>query len=301
MRIVTNPGSNLDEDTTLSLDVDLLPQKIVVDGISHDTRNTIDFAQVDGWVKRARVHPQAQGTTESEHVEAFTRLARKDPDILCVTTSRKLIGSYDAAVAAAKKLKDSADPQLRAARIEIVDSLITDLGAGLCTLAAVQARKAGLDVVKAAAFVRAFAERGRNVVTVAILENLIKGGRASFLQGWVANFFNIRPVISIIDGASSSVGKMNAKADVAEKMDEYLSDRLDRGAPVWLGVAHGNAPDKAKAVAARLNERFKCEYTLVRPLAPSIYLHVGPGGVAAFVYPLDGLSFRPSKPGPGAR
>ena len=296
MRIVTNPGSNLDEDMTLSKDIDLTPQKIVVDGISHDTRNTIDFAQVDGWVKRAIKHPQAQGTTEQEFVEHFTRLVKKDPELLCVLTSRKLIGSYDAAVAAATKLKQGSDPVLKAARIELVDSMVTDLGAGLVTLAAVQARKAGLSLKDAATFARAFAERGRNVVTVATLENLIKGGRASFLQGWVGNFLNIRPMISIIEGATTSVAKMSGKADIVEKMDEYLSSRVDPKTPVWLGVAHGNVPDKAKAVAARLQERYRCEYTLVRPLAPSIYLHVGPGGVAAFVYPLEGLSFRPTPP-----
>lgn len=296
MRIVTNPGSNLDEDMTLARDIDLTPQKIVVDGISHDTRSTIDFAQVDGWMKRAHKHPQAQGTTEQEFVEYFTRMVKKDPELLCVLTSRKLIGSYDAAVTAAQKLKQSADPVLKGARIELVDCMITDLGAGLCTLAAVQARKAGLSLRDAAAFVRAFAERGRNVVTVATLENLIKGGRASFLQGWVGNFLNIRPMISIIEGATRSVARMSGKADIVEKMDEYLSSRIDPKTAVWLGVAHGNVPDKANAVAARLQQRYRCEFTLVRPLAPSIYLHVGPGGVAAFVVPLDGLSFRPTPP-----
>jgi fatty acid-binding protein DegV len=103
-------------------------------------------------------------------------------------------------------------------------------------------------------------------------------------------------VISVIDGTITSVAKMSGKADVAEKMDEYLSSRLDPKTPVWLGIAHGNAPEKAKAVAARLQERFKCEYVLVRPLSPSIYLHVGPGGIATFMLPLDGLGFRPSPP-----
>ena len=222
MRILTNPGSNLDEDTAIRLDVDLLPQKIVVDGISHDTRGTIDFGQIDGWVKRAIKHPQVQGTTEQDFIDAFTRLVKKDPEILCVMTSRKLIGSHDAALAAVAKLEQSPDPQLKAARIEIVDSMATDVGAGLCTLAAVQARKAGLSLQACASFARAFAERGRNVVTVATLENLIKGGRASFLQGWVGNFLNIRPVISIIDGAINSVSKMSGKADIVPKIEEYL-------------------------------------------------------------------------------
>jgi len=296
MRILTNPGSNLDEDTTIGRDIDLLPQKIVVDGIPHDTRGTIDFGQVDGWVKKAIKHPQVQGTTEQDFIDAFTRLAKKDPEILCVMTSRKLIGSHDAALEAVAKLRASAAPELKAARIEVVDSMVTDVGAGLCTLAAVQARKAGLSLKDCASFVRAFAARGRNVVTVATLENLIKGGRASFLQGWVGNFLNIRPVISIVDGAISSVAKMSGKADIVPKIEEYLTSRIDPKTPVWVGVAHGNVPDRAKAVADRLRELYQCEYVLVRPLSPSIYLHIGPGGVGVFVMPLDGLAFRPPPP-----
>ncbi|MDP2274912.1 MAG: DegV family protein [Archangium sp.] len=296
MRIVTNPGSNLDEDMTLAQDIDLTPQKIVVDGISHDTRNTIDFAQVDGWVKRAHKYPQVQGTTEQDFVEYFSRLVKKDPEVLCVMTSRKLIGSHDAALAAVAKLKASSDPELKAARIEVVDSQVTDVGAGLCTLAAAQARKAGLNLRGVAQFLRSFAERNRNVLTVATLENLIKGGRASFLQGWVGNFLDIRPMISINAGVVSTVAKLSGKADVVQKIDDYVSSRLDPKTAVWLAVAHGNAPEKAKAVAARLQERYRCEYTLVRPLSPSIYLHMGPGSVMAFLFPLDGLGFRPTPP-----
>jgi DegV family protein with EDD domain len=281
MRIVTNPGSNLDEDLTLRLDVDLLPSKIVVDGIPHDTRGTIDFAQVDGWVKRASAHPQVQGTTEQEFFDAFTRLAKKDAELLVIMSSRKLISSYDAAVAAAKRLRE--------VRVEVVDSLTSDVGAGLMTLAAVQARAAGMDLRKTAQVVRTLCERGRNALSVATLDNLIKGGRASSLQGFVANFFNIRPLISIVDGAVTSVAKVSAKADPAEKIEEYLRDRLDPKRPMWLAVSHGNALEKAQRVVAKLQERFTCEYVLVRPFSPSIYLHIGAGGVAAFAYPVDGL------------
>lgn len=296
MRLLTNPGSNLDEDLTISKDIELVPQKIIVDGIPHDTRNTIDFAQVDGWVKRAHKHPAVLGTTEQDFLDTFTRLAAKDPELLVVLTSRKIISTFDAATAAVRKLAQSPDPKLKAARVELVDSGMTDVGAGLVTLAAAQARKAGLSLKDAAAFTRAFAARNQNLITVATLDNLIKGGRANFLQAWVANFFNIRPMISFIDGALESVGRMNAKGDLADKADEYFSTRVDPKKPVWLGVAHGNVPDKAKAVAARLQQHFTVEYTLLRPVSPSIYLHGGPGSMAVIMLPLDGLAFRPTPP-----
>lgn len=297
MRIVTNPGSNLDEDLTHALDVDLVPQKIVVDGISHDTRNTIDFGQVDAWFKRSR-QLLVTGTTEPEFVDYFTRLIQrtKDPEVLCVMTSRKMIGSHDAAVAAVKKLKDSPDALVRSARIEVVDTLLTDVGAGLMTVAAVQARKAGLSLTDAANAVRKLAERNRSVFTVATLDHMIRGGRVSGVQGFLANFLNIRPVLAVVDGQPQSIGRMSSKADPVDKILETLSDKIDRKTPVWLGVAHGNVPDRAKALTQRLKETFACEYMMDRPLSTSIYVHLGPGALVVMALPLDGLAWRPPKP-----
>lgn len=292
MRIITNPGSNLDDDETHKHDVEVMPQKIVVDGISHDTRNAIgDFGKIDRWVKTAQRHPTVQGTTEAEFIETMSRLGKTDPEMLCVMTSRKIIGSHDAALAASTKLSKEAGY-----RIEVVDTQVTDVGAGLCTLAAVQSRKAGRSLKDTASFLRAFAERGRNVITVTTLENLIKGGRASALQGFVANILNVRPMIAMVDGVATSVGRISAKHDRAEKAAEYLTSRLDPGAAVWVGVAHGGAPDVADKLLRRLKDKYRVEYALVRPLSTSIYLHGGPGAVMSFVYPLDGLPFRPSPP-----
>lgn len=296
MRILTNPGSNIGDDLAHALDVDLTPQKIVVDGISHDTRNALDLGQIDRWVKSAAQHPFVQGTTEAEFTDHFARLARKDPETLVVMTSRKLIGSHDAAVAAANALKTSSDPALKAARIEIVDTTVTDVGAGLVTLVAVQARKAGLSLADTAKLCRAFVAAGRSVVTVATLDNLIKGGRASFLQGWVANFLNVRPLLSFEDGKPVSVARISAKLDPAAKIDEWLGERFDRGRPVWVGIAHGDVSDKADALLGRLKERFQVEFSMVRPLSPSIYLHVGRGGLGAFVHPVDALPQRLTPP-----
>lgn len=63
VRIITNPGSNLDDDEVHRHDVEVMPQKVVVDGISHDTRNDLgNFEKIDRWVKSAQRHPTVQGT-----------------------------------------------------------------------------------------------------------------------------------------------------------------------------------------------------------------------------------------------
>lgn len=281
MRILTNPGSNLTDEVAHSLDVDLTPQKIVVDGISHDTRNALDFSTVDRWVKGAAKHPFVQGTTEPEFAEHFARLVQKDPEVLTIMTSRQIIGSHDAAVAAASKVKD--------ATIEIVDTTVTDVGAGLVTLAAVQWRKAGLPMPVIAAACRAFVASGRSLVTVATLENLIKGGRASFLQGWVANFLNVRPLLTFEGGKPVSVGRVSASVDSAKRVDDWFAERFEPKERVWVGIAHGDVEPLANRTVALLKERFTVEFALVRPLSPSIYLHIGRGGMGVFVHPLSKL------------
>lgn len=289
MRILTNPGSNLGDELSLALDVDLTPQKIVVDGISHDTRNALDLTTVDKWVKTASRHPSVQGTTEAEFIDHYTRLVAKDQEVLTVMTSRQLIGSHDAAVAAVQKLKASADPKLSAARIEVVDTTVTDVGAGLVTLAAVQWRSAGLPLDVVAAACRAFVQAGRSVITVATLDNLIKGGRASFLQGWVGNFLNVRPLLSFEAGKPVSVGRVSASGDMAKRVDEWLADRVDSKQRVWVGIAHGDVEPLAQQALALLKERYTVEFAMVRPLSPSIYLHVGRGSMAVFVHRLEKL------------
>lgn len=281
MRILTNPGSNLSDELAHALDVDLTPQKIVVDGISHDTRNALDFSTVDRWVRAAVTHPSVQGTTRAEFNEHFARLAKKDREILAIMTSRQIIGSHDAAVAAATDIKD--------ASIAVVDTTVTDVGAGLVTLAAVQWRKAGLSLEQIVTACRAFVASGRNLVTVATLENLIKGGRASFLQGWVANFLNVRPLLSFESGKAVSVGRVSASADAAKRVDAWFSERLEPKERVWVGIAHGDVEALAHRTAALLRERFTVEFALIRPLSPSIYLHVGRGGMGVFVHPLARL------------
>ena len=294
MRIVTNPGSNLDDDLASHLHVDLMPQRIVVDGIPHDTRSTIPLSKVDAWIQRSGQHPHVQGTTAADFVELLGGYAKQDPSILAVMTSRRIIGSHDAAVDAARQLTSKATPG--SLQIEIVDSCVTDVGAGLITLLAVQARAAGLSVQATAAALRKAASGMASLVGVATLENLIRGGRANFLTGWVANFLEIRPLIAFVDGELKSVGRMKARADLGAKMKEQLLERFSPGTPCWLGISHGDDEVRANAVQSQLVDTFHPRLIFRRPLAPSIYLHLGRGAVYAVLMPISDLGFEPGNP-----
>lgn len=294
MRIVTNPGSNLSAAAIRHYDLFITPQQIVVDGVYHDTRGAIDLATVDGWVKTAREHPYVLGTSAAEYAELFRKLADDDREILAVMTSRKIIGSHTAAVSAASvlhRLHGYADVQ-----VAVVDTKVTDVGAGLAALLAGEAVRAALPRPRVVRLLEAFADQGRFLFLPETLEYLVKGGRASFVKAAVAKLLDRVPLIAMDDGELRSIATVSRNDDATALLSERLVAEFGEGRRIWCGIAHGDVPARAAALAVELERRFRLEYLTVQPFHPSIYLHAGAGAVGVFVCPVDRLPWDPPSP-----
>lgn len=287
MRIVTNPGSNLSDAAIDRCRIVLLPQQIVVDGAPHDTREGVTIEQIDRWVSTARAHPHVVGTTASQVVQCALEVSRDDRDLLVVMSSRKVIGSYDAALFAAKTLADR-KPELR---VRVCDTGVTDVGAGLACVLAAMAHQAGLDIDRAAAVVDAYRANVRFYFTLRTLEYLVKGGRASSLRAFVANVLGKRPVLGFVDGALEPVETINTRDDFAQALASRFERDLGAKRAVIVAIFHAAVPSDSSALEAALRARLNVVSCVSRVLSPSIYLHGGPGCVGAAVVPLDALGF----------
>lgn len=298
MRILTNPGANLPAELLREYGIVLTGSSIVVDGESHDVRDDVALDTVDGWVATAHEHPYVLGTSAADFARHCLEIGEEDDEILIVMSSRKIIQSYDSARSAARTL--DTHPVGRKLRIRVVDSVSTDLGLGLPVLAAAEAARAGFDIDAVAGLIEALADRGRFAFVPRSLDNLVRGGRASFLRGWMAKMLGLRPLLAFVDGEPQMVGKCSVKDDHPRVLSEWLGKQLPAGR-AWIGVSHGGVPDEAERAAEDLRERFEGVYVLVRPLTPTVYLHAGPKAIGAVVFPLDGLPWIPPVPSSARR
>jgi len=291
IRILTNPGANLPDDLVSRYGIEVTSSSIMVDGKSYDTRASIGLDVVDGWIASAREYPYVLGTSAAELARRYVELgAYEGNELLVVMSSRKIIQSYDAACSAVRTLasQSSSGPP----RIRVADCGSTDLGLGLAVLLAAQALADGLDLDEAAELIEAMAACGQFAFVPRTLDNLVKGGKASFLRGWIANIMRVRPVLAFVDGEAKLVDRCGASDDHAKVLADWLAAQHDEG-PVWIGVAHGDAPDDAAALEAALRERLDVRYSLMRPISPSVYLHAGRRTIGAVVYPLARLPWQP--------
>ncbi|MEO7109672.1 MAG: DegV family protein [Polyangiaceae bacterium] len=288
MRIVINQGANLPDRAIAHYPLIVAPAHIVVDGKSHDPSEGVSHEQLDDWVKHAREFPHLVGTTAQEFAHMFTEIARDDSEIVVVAASRKLIGTYAAASSAARTVQERA--AYFALKIAVVDSMLVDIGPGMLALAAGEAMRANLPMRKTVSVLETMASRARFCSTVATLDNLVRGGRASFLRAWVANFLNIKPLLAMENGEVANAGKIKGNADRAEAMANELS-KTGAGRRVWVGIAHGSDLTTAHALRRSLEKKFDVVYSLTIPVNPTAYLHAGRGSIFAVVFPIDDLGW----------
>jgi DegV family protein with EDD domain len=293
MRIITNLGTNVPDTALEHYNIALAPSKIVVDGVQHDMLGRVPLHEVDNWIAVAREHPYVLGTSAAEFAATFARLAKDDRELLVIMSSRKIIPSYDAALTAARTL--ASRPIYADLAIRVVDGTTTDIAVGLLAIMAGEAMRAGLSLDSICDLLDTMADQGRFVFIPRTLDNLVKGGRASFLRGWMANMLGLRPVLSFKDGEIKAGDTCRAKDDPARVIAQWHAKRAS-AKRVWVGISHGDEPDVARALLDQLRDHFEIEYATIQPISSTVYLHAGQGCLAAAVYSIEDLPWIPSVP-----
>jgi DegV family protein with EDD domain len=286
--IVGNLGSNLDRRVYDRFGVKVTPVHMSVDGTLIDTRTFHSTAEIDKVIRGAKKHPHILGTSAAEFIPLFNELQRQYDEIIVVCTSKRTIGTYDAALAADRALRSMA---AKRAEVRVIDSGSLDLGVGLVTLYVAGALAAGHTGRELVSSAEAVGRAGRFVFTPLSLEYLVRSGRASFLTAQAAELFNRRPLLGFVNGETQKLGTISKNADAPALITDDLVRNIGGKQSVWAGVMHGGAPAEAERLADRLREAFDVRLLVIREISAGVYMSVGQGAVGAFVTPCASMTW----------
>ena len=173
------------------------------------------------------VLPTTSQATPDAFAKEFEKAKAAGESAVVLTISSKLSGTYQSAVIAAQDYDN----------IYIVDSGTGAIGAGILTELALKLLDEGLD---AKAIADKLEEEKKKIVIVALvdtLEYLKKGGRVSKTVAFAGSILNIKPVLSVIDGEISMLGKARGSKMgnnlLVEEIDK--AGGVDFSKPVLLG------------------------------------------------------------------
>lgn len=218
--------------------------------------------------------PKTSQINEYRFEEAFEYLTADGSEVVCITISSKLSGTYSSAVKAAKKFES---------RVYVVDSLNACIGERILVDYADRLVKAG---ESAKEIVKKLEESKGKIHLLAVLDTLQylrKGGRISSVTALAGEMLSIKPVISVVKGEVKLVGKA-----LGSKKGNNLLNRLvdecggiDFGMPYTLG--YSGLSDEFLKKYMRDSEHLYKEHIDHVPyylIGSAIGTHVGPGAIA---------------------
>jgi DegV family protein with EDD domain len=231
-----------------------------------------EFAELLDRYDKGRGYPTTAAPAPSRFVEAFLSHVKQGlPRILTITISSKLSKTYDAAVRAARIVKEEHPDSA----IEVVDSLNVSMAEGKLVLEAARARDLGHSLQEAKHLVEEMRGRLRILAALDTSKYLVKSGRAGRFQHMLGTVLHIRPIITAKDGATALYARVPGRMERA--LDRIVGEvqRTYKSGVVW--VVEGIAPDLREMLIARLRERvgIEREQILETRITPTFMVHLG--------------------------
>jgi DegV family protein with EDD domain len=277
IKIVTDSTAYLPEATVREHDIRVVP--LCVHFGQKDFKEGVELS-IEEFYTRLREAPELPSTSQpspGDFRQVFEDLVEQDYEILVLTISSKLSGTYNSAMAAKGDLPE--------ARIAVVDSLSTSIGLHLMLMAAIESTKNGTSLEQVAAQMEDIRGRLHVLFVVDTLEYLAKGGRIGNAKAFLGTLLKVKPILILKDGAIEPLEQVRSKRKAEMRLLDLIEERLADGAPqAQVAVTHALVPDEAEIVAQELVDRLGCGQPLVSEVGPVIGTHTGPGvvGVAAY-------------------
>jgi len=224
-------------------------------------------------LENSNTFPKTSQINPFRFEEAFTSATQDGSDVVMITLSSKISGTYQSALEGAKKF---------AGKVYVVDSLNACSGQKILGLYALELAKKGLsakeiknelDIVKLK--IKVFA-------VIDTLEYLRKGGRISAASAMVGTMLSIKPIIGVINGEIKVVSKAMGTKKSFIMLNSILekNKEIDFDKPVsFIYSGKDKTPlQNYKTTVPQILEKLNSD-VLDTPLGSTIGAHIGSGAV----------------------
>jgi DegV family protein with EDD domain len=268
--IVTDSTADIPKDMASETGIVVVPLSITFGDESF--RDGIDLSPTE-FIARLEASPTLPTTSQppvSAFEEVFRAATENGQDVVCVTLSSGLSGTFNAARLAAETV--GAD------RIWIIDSRSASMAVGWVAIAAARAAKTGASLAEVTQAATDAVARVRLYAVLQTLDYVHKGGRIGKAQQLVGSALGIKPILTIADGILQPLERVRLWKRAVSRMTELITP-----GPTDIMVLHSdNLPD-AERVANDLRQAHPDASVGIGFVGATIITYAGPGaiGIAA--------------------
>jgi len=267
VKIVTDSIADLPPEIVNQFDITVVPilvrfgEEVYRDGVDLTTE------QFYHKLRHSDALPVTSVPSPGSSAQAYNRLAEDTDEILAITVSARLSGTYDVAM-------QSIGLMTKRCRVEVIDSQWATMAQGFIVMQAAQAAATGASIAAVLEVTREAMTRVDFLCTFDTLEYLRRGGRIGRAQAFLSSMLKINPLITLRDGVVEPAGRARSRHKAIERLSDFVTGyaRIEE-----IAVEDTACPDEAEALVAMLSASFPRERIYRSKMTPAIGTHTGPG------------------------
>lgn len=267
VKIVTDSVSDLPAEVRAALGITVIP--LIVRFGGDEYRDGVDLS-AEEFYEKLRSSPDFPVTSvppPQAFADAYDRLAEETDEILAITLTSRLSGTYQTAVKSRELMK-------KPCRVEVLDSRLATMAQGFVVMRAAEAARDGAALEEALEAARRAIPRSDMLACFDTLEYLRRGGRIGAAQAFLGSMLKIHPLIALREAVVAPAGRTRSRTKAVERLCEFAAgyERIEE-----LGVEHSACPEEADALVERLAAYHPRERIYRSQLTPVMGTHTGPG------------------------
>lgn len=274
LKVITDTSCDLPDDELKKYGIEMVPLKVTFD----DGKTYLDRFELNPRVfvekmRRSRNLPKTAAPDPHTLIEYFERGLKEAGEVIFISISSGLSSTYQAACLARDMIKSS--------KIRIFDTLTASLGTGIMAIRACEMGQKGMDLEMVMDELEKARSEREVIFTLDTLENVVKGGRLSRLEGLAADILHIKPILRGNEkGVPEIVEKVRGRKKAVKRMVEMVEEIAGQAiSSKIVGVSHVNCLEEANRLAEQIKNRFNPRKIIVSDMSATVGTYAGEGGL----------------------
>lgn len=280
MRVIIDDAGDVPAALAAALDIRVIPVNIMFGTEEFLSRVTMSHSAFYEKVKTVDDHnfPKTSQPTPYQFEELYRELIEGGAEeILTVTVSEKLSGTYASATAAAQALADRAT-------FHVFDSQSGSAAQGLMAVEAARMAQAGATFDTIEPRLQEMRHHQSIYFLIDSLDFAVRGGRVGVLRSAMASLLNIKPIMTVEEGLIVERGKVRTyKKAVSFIVEAVRKDVGNR--PVKLAAIHSNDEEAGQALLEKAQAALNNTESFLVDMAISVAINLGPGALGLIAIP----------------
>jgi len=271
--LVTDSIADLPVELVEKYQIHMFPLNLMIDKTSFLDKITIHSSRFYDMMNTLKVYPTSSQPNAKSLENFFSFLTTYYNDVIVLTVSQKMSGTYRAFVDAASKFEKH--------NIRVVDSRQNSGAEGLLVLKAAEMIEAGEKIDDIVASLERLRRQTKILVSVKTLKYMVRSGRVGKVSGWVGRVLNLKPVISIDEAGNGFIfNKGLSLRGSNNKIKNHVQEIEKKYGIETYAIVHANATDRANQYAKVYEEIIGKRPRYIMDISSVVAMNAGIGAVA---------------------